>query len=206
MSADPDRAALSVCPLTLPCRGIVSELSSPIPPRRASRRTRVLICGHIGSRRRSDRTSVIVGDASFLLDHSGCRELPSGSVHEGKWRRAQHYKTNVGVYNTVWALTCLKGRKAPFLSYPGGTFLQACRVRSSVLRLTRVPCHIYTRRYKGVARKCRARRTQPSDIGRGGASPQTLDEVELALRCWARWTQPSDVYNSNLTRTYIIQI
>ena len=38
--------------------------------------------------------------------------------------------------NTVRALICLKGLKAPVLSYPNGTILQACRVWSSVLRLT----------------------------------------------------------------------
>ena len=114
MFTDPDRAMLGIYPLMMPCPGIVSKLSHPILLRRVARRTRVLIRGHIGSRRCRDRTSVIVGDASFLLDHSGCRELPSGSVPEGKWRRPQHCKANVGAYNTVWALTCLEGCKAPF--------------------------------------------------------------------------------------------
>ena len=77
----------------------------------------------MGSGRRSDYTPVTVEDVSLLLDHSGCRELPLGSAPEGKWRRPQHCKTNVGAYNTVWALTCLEGLKAPFLSYPDGTFL-----------------------------------------------------------------------------------
>ena len=112
---------LGVCPLTMPCPGIVSELSHPIPPRRAVRRPRVLIHGHTGSKRRSDRMSVTVGDASFLQDHSGCRELPSGSVPEGKWRRPKHCKTNIGVYNTVWALTCLEWLKAPVQGMVLGT-------------------------------------------------------------------------------------
>ena len=146
MFADPDRATLRVYPLMMPCPSIISELSHPILPRRAAWRTKVLIHGHTGSRRRSDRTSVTIGDASFLLDPSGCRELPSGSMPEGKWRRPQHCKTNVDAYNTIWALTCLEGHKAPFLSYPDSTFLQACKVRSSVLRLTSVPCLICTRR------------------------------------------------------------
>ena len=118
-----DSPTLGVCPLMMSCPSIVSKLSRPIPPRRAARRTRVLIRGHIGSRRRSDRTSVTIGDTSFLLDHSGCRELPSGSVPKGKWWCPQHCKTNVSAYNTVWALTCLEGLKAPLLSYPDGTFL-----------------------------------------------------------------------------------
>ena len=84
-------------------------MSHPAPG--AARRTRVLIRGHTGSRRRSDHTSVTVGDASFLLDRSGCRELPSGSVPEGKWRRPQYYKTNVGAYNIVWTLHARKVSK-----------------------------------------------------------------------------------------------
>ena len=84
MFADPDRATLGVCPLMMPCPGIVSKLSRPIPLRRVVRRTRVLIRGHTGSRRRSDRMSVTVGDVSFLLDRSGCRVLLSGSMPEGK--------------------------------------------------------------------------------------------------------------------------
>ena len=38
-----------------------------------------------------------------------------------------------------------------------------------------------------------ARRSQPSDIGRGGASPQTSGEVEPALKRRARRSQPSDI-------------
>ena len=57
-------------------------------------------------------------------------------VWYGKCRRLQYLKTNVGAHNTVWALTCLEGLKVPVWSYPGGTFLQACKVWSSVLRLT----------------------------------------------------------------------
>jgi hypothetical protein len=120
----------------MPCSGFLSKWSRPIPPWRAARRTRVLIRDPTESIRRSDRSSVTVDDASFLLDRSGCRMLPLGSALEGKWRRPQRCKTNVGVYNTVRALTCLEGLKAPVLSYPDGTFLQACRVWSSVLRLT----------------------------------------------------------------------
>ena len=44
--------------------------------------------------------SVTVEDASLLLDHSGCRILPSGSMPEGKWRCPQHCKTNVSAYNS----------------------------------------------------------------------------------------------------------
>ena len=72
----------------------------------------------------------------LILDHSGCRMLASGSTPECRWRCPQHCKTNVGAYNTVRALTCPEGIKAPILSYPDGTFLQACRAWSSVLRLT----------------------------------------------------------------------
>ena len=136
MSADPDTATLGVCPLMMPCPGIVSKLSRPIPLRRVAWRTRVLIHGHAGTRQRSDRTSVTVDDASFHLDRSGCRELLSGFVPEGRWRRPQHCKTNVDAYNTIWTLTCLEGLKASFWSYPDGTFLHTCRVWSSVLRLT----------------------------------------------------------------------
>ena len=136
MFTDPDRAMLGVYPLMMPCPGIVSKLSCPISPRWAARRTRVLIHGPTRSRRRSDRTFLTVGDASFLLDHSGCCMLLSGSMPEGKWRRPQHCKTNIGAYNTVWTLTRLEGLKAPFLSYPDDTFLQTYRVWSSVLWLT----------------------------------------------------------------------
>ena len=110
----PDRATLGICPLMMSCPGIVSKLSRPIPPRRAAWRTRVLIRGPTESRRRSDRTSITIGDVSFLLDRSGCRVLLSGSVPKGKWRRPQHCKTNVDAYNTVWTLICLEGLKAPF--------------------------------------------------------------------------------------------
>ena len=127
---------LGIYPLMMPCSGLISKWSCPIPSQRAARRTRVLIRDPTRSRRRSDRTSVTVEDASLLLDRSGCRILPSGSAPEGKWRRPQHCNANIDAYNIVRALTYLKGLKAPVLSYPDGTFLQACRVRSSVLRLT----------------------------------------------------------------------
>ena len=85
-------------------------------------------------------TSVTVDDKSSLLDCSGCRMLMSGSASEGRWRHPQYCKTKVGAYNTVRALSCLEGLKAPIPSYPDSTFPQACRVWSSVLRLTRVSC------------------------------------------------------------------
>ena len=99
MSANPDKATLGVCPLTMPCPCIVSGLSHPILPRRATWRTRVLINGHTVSRQHSDRTFVTVDDASFLLDRSGCRELrknPCPRVNDGahntvsKCQRLQH--------------------------------------------------------------------------------------------------------------------
>ena len=96
-----DSPTLGAHPLILSCPGMVSKLSRPIPPQRAARRTRVLIHGHTENRQCRDRMFVTVGDASFLLDHSGCRELPSGSMPEGKWWRPQHCKINVGAYNTV---------------------------------------------------------------------------------------------------------
>jgi hypothetical protein len=132
MSVDSNRATLGVCPLMIPCSGFVCKWSHPILPRRVGRRTRVLIRDPMGSKQCNDRTSVTIDDVSFLLDHSGCRMLPPGSTLEGKWRRPQHCKTNVGAYNTIRALTCLEGLKAPVLSYPNGTFLQACQVWSSV--------------------------------------------------------------------------
>ena len=109
--------------LILSCPSVVNKLSHPIPSRHMARQTRVLIHGYIGSRQCRDYMSITVGDASFLLDRSGCRELPSGSMPEGKWRRPQHCKTNVSAYNTVRALTCLEGLKMPVLSHPDGTFL-----------------------------------------------------------------------------------
>ena len=109
-----DSPMLGARPLILSFPGVVSKLSHPILPRRAARGTKVLIHSHTGSRWCSDRTSVTVYDASFLLDRSGCRELLSGSVPEGKSRRPQHCEANVGAYNTVGALTCLEGHKAPF--------------------------------------------------------------------------------------------
>ena len=118
-----DSPTLGAHPLILSCPGVVNKLSRPILPRRAARRTRALIRGHTGSRQCRDRTSVTVGGMSFLLDRSGCRELPLGSAPEGKWRRPQHCKINVGAYNTVRALTCLEGLKVPVLSHPDGTFL-----------------------------------------------------------------------------------
>ena len=127
---------LGACPLMMPCSGFVSKWSCPIPRQRAARRTRVLNRNPTGSRRHSDRMSITVDDVSFLLDRSGCRMLPSGSAPEGKWWRLQHYKTNVGVYNTIRTVTCLEGLKAPILSYPNSTFLQMCRVWSLVLQLT----------------------------------------------------------------------
>ena len=127
---------LGVCSLMMPCSGLISKWSYLIPPRWAVRQTGVLIRNPTGSGWRSDCTSVTVENVSLLLDRSGCRILPSGSTPEGKWRRRQHCKTNVGAYNTVRALTCLEGLKAPVLSYLDGTFLPACRIWSSVLRLT----------------------------------------------------------------------
>ena len=133
-----DSSMLVACPLILigPCSGFIIKLSHPIPSRWAARQTRVLNRDPKGSRHQSDPSSIVIDDVSFLLDHSGCRMLPSGSVPEGKWRRPQHCKTNIGAYNTIRDLTCLEGLKAPFLSYPNGTFLQACRVWSLVLWLT----------------------------------------------------------------------
>ena len=131
-----DSFMLGVCPLMMPRSGLISKWSRPIPPRRAARRTKVLIHDPTGSGWRSDCTSVTVENVSLLLDRSGCRILPSGSTPEGKWRRPQHCKTNDDAHNTVRALTCLEGLKVPVLSHPDSTFLQACRVWSSVLRLT----------------------------------------------------------------------
>ena len=149
------------CPLILigPCSGFVSKWSCPIPPRWAAQWTRAWNRDPTGSRWLSDPTSITVDDVSFLLDRSGCRMLPSGSAPEGKCRRPQHCKTNIGAYNTVRALTYLEGLKAPVLSYPNGTFLQACRVWSSVLWLTCMPCLIYVRSYKGAVRRRRTRQS-----------------------------------------------
>ena len=100
---------LGVCPLMMPCSDLISMWSRPIPPRRAARWTRVLNRDPTESKRHNDRTSVTVDNASFILDRSSCRMLSSGSTPEGKWRRPQHCKTNVGAYNIVRALTCLEG-------------------------------------------------------------------------------------------------
>ena len=109
VSADPDRAALGVCLLMMPCSGFVSKWSRPIPPRRAARWTRVLIRDPTGSGRRSDCMSITIDDVSFLLDRSGCRMLSSRSAPEGKWRRPQHCKTNVDAHDTVRVLIFPKG-------------------------------------------------------------------------------------------------
>ena len=73
-----DSSMLGACPLILigPCSGFVSKWSHPIPPQQAARWTRVLNRDPTGSKRLSDPISITVGDASFLLDCSGCRELP----------------------------------------------------------------------------------------------------------------------------------
>ena len=85
-----DSSMLGVYPLMMPCSGLINKWSRPIPPRRAARRTRVLIHDPTGSGRRSDRTSITIEDVSLLLDRSGCRILPSGYVPEGKCRRLQY--------------------------------------------------------------------------------------------------------------------
>jgi hypothetical protein len=85
MSADPNRAALGVCPLMMPCPDIVKWVITSHPAsaggateQGADQRPYMEQATH------SDCTSVTVGDASFLLDRSGCRELPFGSMSEGK--------------------------------------------------------------------------------------------------------------------------
>ena len=75
-----DSPTLGARPLILSCPSMVSKLSHRIPPRRAAWRTSVLIRGHAGSIQCRDRTPVTIGNASFLLDHSGCHELLSEST------------------------------------------------------------------------------------------------------------------------------
>jgi len=184
---------LGVRPLMMPRFDLISKWSRPIPPWRAARRTGVLIRNPTGSGRCSGCTSVTVEDVNLLLDHSGCRMVPSGSTPEGQWRCPQHCKTNAGTYNTVRALTCLEGLKAPVLSYPDGTFLQTCKVWSSVLWLTGVPRLSCARSYERAACRCQVRRSLPLDVERGRAFPRMSGEAESALRSQAMRSHASDI-------------
>ena len=61
-----DGSTSDACSPLMPCPGVISGSWRPIPSRRVTWRTSVLVSGHTGSRQHSDHTSVIVGDVSSL--------------------------------------------------------------------------------------------------------------------------------------------
>ena len=110
-------------------------MSHPSPADGAVRCVRAPSHDSAGSRRGNDYTPVTVDDVSSSLDCSGCRMPVLVSVPEGLRRRLLHCGTKVGAYNTIRALLCQKGLKAPVPLYLDGTFLQARRAWPSILRL-----------------------------------------------------------------------
>ena len=107
--------------------------------------------------------------------------------------RRQHCRTKVGAYNTVRALSGQKGPKAPVLSYPDSTFLQAYRAWPSVLRLLECPVVPCAHLYEGPGCSRRTRQSLPSGVKRGGACPRPSGEAEPALRRRARRSLPSAI-------------
>ena len=66
VDGDRDGCTWGSCSLLVPHLGVINSSSRPIPSRRATRRTGVLVSGRTGSRQHSDHASITVGDVNPL--------------------------------------------------------------------------------------------------------------------------------------------